>query len=325
MNGDEIVATCKLNASNKWIYTFTKLPRTAKGKTINYTVVEEPVSGYTPKYVKSTTGYIIQNSYTDEDEPDNDPNDKDPDNNDIPELNHDDHYAYIIGYPEGDVRPENPITRAEVSTIFFRLLTDDSRDKYWSQFNDYYDVDPTSWYNNAISTLSKAGIVSGYIDGNFMPDAPITRAEFAAIAARFDSGSYDDEEVFIDIADHWAKEYINRAASRGWINGYGDGTFRPDQPITRAEAMTLINNMLNRRPANHDALLDGMLTWSDNLDTSIWYYTVVQEATNSHNWEFEDDDHEIWTELCNVRDWEAFEKEDSTSSSAGTWDSIYKN
>ncbi|MCH5210593.1 MAG: S-layer homology domain-containing protein [Oscillospiraceae bacterium] len=325
MNGDEIVATHELSASNNWIYTFTKLARTANGKAINYTVEEEPVSGYTPNYVKSTTGYIIRNEYTGEDgntRPGDNPNNG---KDDVPELNHDDHHAYIIGYPEGDVRPNNQITRAEVATIFFRLLTDDSRSKYWNQFNSFSDVDLINWYNNGVSTMANAEIVSGYLDGTFLPNAPITRAEFASIAARFDSGSYEGEDKFTDISDHWAKEYINRAAERGWISGYEDGTFRPTQPIIRSEAMTLINNMLNRKPANINALLEGMITWSDNLDTSAWYYSAVQEATNSHYWEFEGDDHEIWTEMREVRDWEALEKTDSTASSAGAWDSIYKN
>ena len=331
MNGDEIVATHKLDTSNSWRYTFTGLARSAKGKVITYTVEEEPVEGYTPNYVKSTTGYIIENEYTGG----NSDNEGDKDgtnisggdstnNSDTPSLNHDDHYAYIIGYPNGDVKPNGMITRAEVATIFFRLLTDESRAKYWGKLNSYSDVKDVDWFNNAISTISNAGIVKGYLDGSFRPAAPITRAEFAAIAARFDSGTYRGDDRFTDIDGHWANEYINRAAARGWIKGYGDGTFKPNQPITRAEAMTLINGVLNRVPESAGALSGDMITWSDNANMNEWYYIAVQEATNSHYWE-PDGNYEKWLGMREVRDWSALEQMASTSSSAGSQDAIYEN
>ena len=249
------------------------------------------------------------------------------DKNKVPDvLNGDDHYAYIIGYPEGDVRPNGQITRAEVATIFFRMLTDEARTRYWNTENSYTDVALEAWYNNAVSTAAVAGIVSGYPDGTFAPNAPITRAEFAAIAARFDSGPYTGDDYFSDTAGHWANEYINRAAQRGWISGYEDGTFKPEQKITRAEAMTLVNNILNRKPENADSLDDEMIAWPDNSDTSAWYYLAVQEATNSHHWEKgTDNTHEAWTGMREVRDWAALEQTYSNAQSAGEQESVYTN
>ena len=240
-----------------------------------------------------------------------------------PQLNSDDHFAYIVGYPEGDVRPENNIARDEVATIFFRMLTDDSRMAYWTQTNAYSDVPADLWSNNAVSTMSNAGILTGYPDGSFMPTANITRAEFAAIAARFDSGSGESLDMFNDISGHWAEEYIKRAAARGWINGYGDGTFKPDQYITRAEAMTLVNNILNRH-VGIEGLHEGMITFSDNSDPSAWYYTAVQEATNTHDYErAEGAANETWTGIREPRNWAELEKEWSTSGSAGSEASVY--
>ena len=245
---------------------------------------------------------------------DPDPDDPTPppvDPGDKPELNTEDHYAYIVGYPDGTVRPEGDITRAEVATIFFRLLTDESRDEFWSQTNDYTDVDADAWYNNAVSTLSNAGILNGYEDGTFQPDGNITRAEFATITARFFEATYEGEDLFSDIAGHWAADYINQAANAGIVDGYPDGTFRPQQNITRAEAMTMVNRTIDRHPdAEH--FLDGMITWSDNHEDA-WYYEQVQEATNSHEYTMNTDDeqnpYEIWTELLPVRDWAQLEKE----------------
>lgn len=163
-------------------------------------------------------------------------------------LNGDDHFAYIVGYPDGNVKPGGNITRAEVATIFFRLLTEDVRTANSTQSNSLSDVSRGQWFNHAISTLSSMGIVKGNPDGTFDPDAPITRAEFAAIAARFDDKNTNTTSNFSDIASHWAKDEIGVAANKGWINGYPDSTFRPDQYITRAEAMTLVNRVLNRLP-----------------------------------------------------------------------------
>ena len=235
----------------------------------------------------------------------------DPDPGDKPELNTEDHYAYIVGYEDGSVQPEGDITRAEVATIFFRLLTDESRDAFWSQTNDYTDVPADAWYNNAVSTLSNAGVIDGYEDGTFKPDGNITRAEFATIAVRFFEATYDGGDLFSDIAGHWAQDYINEAANAGIVDGYPDGTFRPQQYITRAEAMTMVNRTIERHP-DADHLLDDMITWPDNPETA-WYYEQVQEATNSHEYTMNTDDeqnpYEIWTELLPNRDWSELEKE----------------
>ena len=225
-------------------------------------------------------------------------------------LNGDDHYAYIVGYPNGNVEPNGNITRAEVATIFFRLLTEKVRTANSTQSNSLSDVTRGQWFNHAVSTLSSMGIVKGHNDGTFAPNAPITRAEFAAIAARFDDKNRDTSSKFTDIASHWAKNEIGIAANKGWINGYPDGTFRPNQYITRAEAMTLVNRVLNRLPENSSDLLNSMIKWPDNSDASAWYYLAVQEATNSHAYsdKSKDDKYEKWTTIRDARDWTELEK-----------------
>ena len=223
-------------------------------------------------------------------------------------LNGDDHYAYIVGYPNGNVEPNGNITRAEVATIFFRLLTEEVRTANSTQSNSLSDVTRGQWFNHAVSTLSSMGIVKGHNDGTFAPNAPITRAEFAAIAARFDDKNTDTSSKFTDIASHWAKNEIGIAANKGWINGYPDGTFRPNQYITRAEAMTLVNRVLNRLPENSSDLLDSMIKWPDNSDASQWFYLAVQEATNSHYYKTKENKFEKWTELRETRDWTELEK-----------------
>ena len=225
-------------------------------------------------------------------------------------LNGDDHFAYIVGYPNGNVEPNGNITRAEVATIFFRLLTEKVRTANSTQSNSLSDVTRGQWFNHAVSTLSSMGIVKGHNDGTFAPNAPITRAEFAAIAARFDDKNTDMSSKFTDIASHWAKNEIGIAANKGWINGYPDGTFRPNQYITRAEAMTLVNRVLNRLPENSSDLLDSMIKWPDNSDASAWYYLAVQEATNSHAYsdKSKDDKYEKWTTIRDARDWTELEK-----------------
>ena len=223
-------------------------------------------------------------------------------------LNGDDHYAYIVGYPNGNVEPNGNITRAEVATIFFRLLTEKVRTANSTQSNSLSDVTRGQWFNHAVSTLSSMGIVKGHNDGTFAPNAPITRAEFAAIAARFDDKNTDMSSKFTDIASHWAKNEIGIAANKGWINGYPDGTFRPNQYITRAEAMTLVNRVLNRLPENSSDLLDSMIKWPDNSDASQWFYLAVQEATNSHYYKTKENKFEKWTELRETRDWTELEK-----------------
>ena len=236
-----------------------------------------------------------------------------------PTLNTQDHNAYLLGYEDGTVRPEGSITRAEVATIFFRLLTDESRDKFWSQTNDYTDVPADAWYNSAVSTLSNAGILDGYEDGTFRPDGNITRAEFATITARFLEASYDGGNRFPDIDGHWAAEYINEAANAGIVDGYEDGTFRPQQNITRAEAVTMVNRTVDRHP-DADHLLDNMVTWPDNPE-SAWYYAQIQEATNAHVYTMHTDQeeapYEIWTELLPNRDWSALEQAWSDAHAGG--------
>ena len=224
-------------------------------------------------------------------------------------LNTTGHFAYIVGYGNGEVRPQNNITRAEVATIFFRLLTDDVRDENLTKINRYSDVAASSWYNTAVSTLSSMGIITGYPDGTFRPNAAITRAEFAAIAARFDTNGDKTTAKFSDIAAHWARDEISIAYNNGWITGYPDGTFRPQRDITRAETVTLVNRVLNRLPETEDDLLPDMVTWTDNANPNAWYYLAVQEATNNHYYKFKTNSkYEKWTELRETRDWAKLEK-----------------
>ena len=230
-------------------------------------------------------------------------------NNGAPDLNRDDHYAYVVGYEDGLVKPEEPITRAEVSAIFFRILSEESRNEYWSTENSFSDTEKDDWYYNVVSTMANANIIHGYPDGTFLANNKITRAEFATIAARFDSGEYSGKDKFSDISGHWASEYINRAAQKGWIAGYGDGTFRPDQYITRAEVMSLVNRVLGRKPNVHHMLDEEMVIWLDNADPSAWYYADIQEATNSHS--FSPDagyGYESWTAMRETPDWVAIEQ-----------------
>ena len=223
-------------------------------------------------------------------------------------LNGDDHFAYIIGRDDGLVHPEATITRAEVATIFFRLLTDEARAEYLTETSPFHDVAPDAWYATAVATMEAMGIVEGRAPAVFDPEAPITRGEFAAIAARFDSAPYDGADRFTDIGGHWAAEYINQAAVKGWVEGQPDGSFAPDRSISRAEAMTLVNRVLGRLPETADDLLDGMITWPDN-PPGAWYYLAVQEATNSHDYGRKADTvHETWTGLQPVEDWTRYEQ-----------------
>ena len=222
-------------------------------------------------------------------------------------LNGDDHFAYIIGRSDGLVHPDAPITRAEVTTIFFRLLDPAVRDANLSYTNTFSDVNADLWCNTAISTMTKLGIVHGRTATTFDPNAFITRAEFAAIAARFDKSSVNQLANFSDISGHWAALEISKAAANGWVNGYSDGTFKPDRNITRAEAMALINRVLNRVPETVNDLLPDMVTWPDNMNTSAWCYLDVQEATNSHDYERKSNGCETWTKLTKVPDWKIYE------------------
>ncbi len=225
-----------------------------------------------------------------------------------PEILTTEHYAYIMGRDGGLICPQDNITRAEVATIFFRLLTEDVRKESLSKENDFSDVAADAWYNTAISTLTQLEILNGRTEKAFEPDAFITRAEFTTIAARFSDGVYVGEDYFVDIDGHWAQEYINTAANLGWIVGE-NGIFRPDDNITRAEVMTLVNRVLNRIPESNEDLLDDMTKWADNADTSAWYYLAVQEATNSHDYVMKEDGiHEKWLRMSESPDWTEFEK-----------------
>ena len=221
-------------------------------------------------------------------------------------LNGDDHYAYVIGYLDGNVRPNANVSRAETATIFFRLLKSDIRGGNLIADNGFSDVSDGQWHNKAISTMAKLGIVKGRRADNFDPDASITRAEFAAICARFNTKPVENSGSFSDISGHWAENEIERAAAFGWISGYPDGTFRPDARITRAEAMTMINRVLCRMPQSKSDLLDSMVTWPDNKP-SDWHYLAVQEATNSHDFDRQGEVGESWTKLTSVPDWKRYQ------------------
>lgn len=221
-------------------------------------------------------------------------------------LNGDDHFAYVIGYPDGKVHPEGNISRAETATIFFRLLKADIRDGNLTADNEFSDVSDGQWHNKAISTMAKLGIVKGRRADRFDPNASITRAEFAAICARFSTRTVENSGSFSDISGHWAENEIERAAAFGWISGYPDGTFRPDARITRAEAMTMINRVLCRMPQSKSDLLDSMVTWPDNKP-SDWHYLAVQEATNSHDFNRQGEVGESWTKLTSVPDWTRYQ------------------
>lgn len=245
-------------------------------------------------------------------------------NGGTPALNRRDHYAYIIGYPDGDVHPQGNITRAEVATIFFRLLRDPVRTQYWSQTNGYSDVPGNKWYNNAISTLSNMGIICGYPDGTFRPDAPITRAELTKIAAGFFSdprvaATYDGR--FSDVhGAEWYISYLMTALEEGLIEGYPDGSFRPNRPITRAETCTIVNRTLGRKPEKDHLLPESdMINWPDNVNRNIWYYAQMQEATNSHDYRWisiGSEACEQWTAKLIERDWAALERTWSHANSA---------
>ena len=241
-----------------------------------------------------------------------------------PALNRRDHYAYIIGYPDGDVHPQGNITRAEVATIFFRLLRDPVRTQYWSQTNGYSDVPGNKWYNNAISTLSNMGIICGYPDGSFRPDAPITRAELTKIAASFFSDprvAADYDGRFSDVQGaEWYIGYLMTALEEGLIEGYPDGSFRPNRPITRAETCTIVNRTLGRKPETDHLLPESeMINWPDNLKRSVWYYAQMQEATNSHDYRWTSIGSEAceqWTAKLAERNWAALERAWSNANSA---------
>ena len=222
----------------------------------------------------------------------------------IPEmLNGEDHYAYLLGYEDGTVRPNGSISRAEVATVLFRLLKDDVRAQNLTKDNAYSDVSGTAWYAAAVSTLSKMGVISGYPDGTFRPNAPITRAEFAAMIARFDETAKSADTPFTDISGHWAENAIGKAYGNGWVEGNSKTVFCPESNLTRAETATLLNRVLHRLPEKESDLLANQIVWPDNPET-FWGYLAIQEATNSHEYERKADGvHETQTVKRENRDW----------------------
>ena len=222
----------------------------------------------------------------------------------IPEmLNGEDHYAYLLGYEDGTVRPNGSISRAEVATVLFRLLKDDVRTQNLTKDNAYSDVSDTAWYSTAVSTLSKMGVISGYPDGTFRPNAPITRAEFAAMIARFDETAKSADTPFTDISGHWAENAIGKAYGNGWVEGSSKTVFCPESNLTRAETATLLNRVLHRLPEKESDLLANQIAWPDNPET-FWGYLTIQEATNSHEYERKADGvHETQTVKRENRDW----------------------
>ncbi len=246
--------------------------------------------------------------------PDDDDEDVEPDVEYTPNwLNTDDHFAYIVGYEDGSVRPTANITRAEVATIFFRLLTDEARAEFWSSENDFTDVASDAWYNNAVSTLSGMGILGGYEDGSFRPNASITRAEFVAIATRFFEYSARYEGGFTDVSyGDWYADCVQASADMGLVNGYEDGSFRPNASITRAEACAIVNRVLHRIPHEDHLLSESVMNvWPDN-PKSAWYYADMQEATNSHDYDWTRESGSVvedWTDKLPERDWSALETE----------------
>ena len=232
------------------------------------------------------------------------PNETKPTLAPIPEmLNGEDHYAYLLGYEDGTVRPNGSISRAEVATVLFRLLKDDVRTQNLTKDNAYSDVPDTAWYSTAVSTLSKMGVISGYPDGTFRPNAPITRAEFAAMIARFDETAKSADTPFTDISGHWAENAIGKAYGNGWVEGSSKTVFCPESNLTRAETATLLNRVLHRLPEKESDLLANQIAWPDNPET-FWGYLTIQEATNSHEYERKADGvHETQTAKRENRDW----------------------
>ena len=223
------------------------------------------------------------------------------------QANTDDHYSYLIGYADGTVRPNGKITRAEVATIFFRLLDDDTRAKYWSSENNFSDVSADKWYNNAVSTLSRMGVIGGYADGTFRPDAPISRAEFAKIAVSFTQNNGSAVyNYFTDVkTTDWFAPYVTAAKDAGLIEGYSDGSFKPESKITRAEACAIVNRTLGRKPSKAHMKISGRIDWPD-VQTTDWFYEAIMEATNSHTCTM-GDRVETWTGKLPQRDWATLE------------------
>ncbi|MEL7649804.1 MAG: S-layer homology domain-containing protein [Sedimentibacter sp.] len=303
----DITSYVQLHYDSGYTYVKREISTKTDKETIIVEVPSESVttgSAVTASAIKLVTTTTVNLYYDmDRDDDDDDDDDEDIPDNDVPlaDLEKLDHFAYVIGYPEGDIRPLNNITREEVAMIFYRLLTDESRNSLLSDYNPFTDLENHGWSNRAISTLYNAGIIKGYPDGTFRPSDPISRAEFATIAAKFDKLELNNTSKFTDIFGHWAEKYITSSENKGWIKGYPDLTFKPEQDITRAEAMTLINNVLGRVVPEENIHPDSMF-WPD-IKSSDWYYEAVMEATNSHNYVIEDDKDELWTGLKPNKVW----------------------
>ncbi|MCQ2553269.1 MAG: S-layer homology domain-containing protein, partial [Clostridia bacterium] len=223
-------------------------------------------------------------------------------------LNGEHHYAYVLGAGDNMVHPEKIITRAELASIFFRLLKDNIRDKYLSTANPFEDVDSNAWYNTAISTLYNIGAINGKSAKVFAPTDPITRAECVVLCVRFDELNTKGVNIFDDINGHWAEDYIDKASELGWVSGDENGLFRPNDTMSRAEVIALVNNILHRVPEHEDDLLGSMITWEDNQDKTKWYYLHIQEASNSHDHKFKSSGYEYWTAYRDVHDWLKYER-----------------
>ena len=224
--------------------------------------------------------------------------------------------AFLIGN-DGQIRPGDNITRAEAATIFFRLITDEARADYWMQTNPFPDVTLQNWFNNAVSTTANAGIFVGMPDGTFAPNQTITRGELATAVVRFMDvptvEAFAGGDSFDDIAGHWARSYINAAAANGWVRGYADGTYRPDQPITRAETAAMINRIFGRLVESPEDLVEDMLIWPDNVNEDSWYFLYMQSAANSYTYEWRaDSTYKIWLSIIEPRYWAGLERPGST-------------
>ncbi|WFA08267.1 S-layer homology domain-containing protein [Tissierella sp. Yu-01] len=256
----------------------------------------EAVTAYMPIYIN-----LMENITDDDPE---DPNDDDDDHDEeeiideevpLAALNKEDHIQYIQGYPDNTVRPEGLITREEVAAVFYRLLDAGYRTSIWTQSEDFPDVDSNRWSVRHIATLANGNIINGYPDGSFEPGKYITRAELATIASKFDRLNPSSSNKFSDIDGHWADSYINSSALKGWVNGYPDGSFKPDQYITRAEFVTLVNNVLERK-VHKENILPEAKKFPDLPDT-MWYYEAMMEAINSHHYTRLEDKSELWIEI----------------------------
>ena len=230
------------------------------------------------------------------------------------------HHAYLLGFGDETIRPHQTITRAEIATIFFRLMDDGYRENLWAQSNPFWDVQLGDWFNNAISTTTNAGLFNGLPDGSFRPRSITTRGEFAMILSRFADVSQEDEQSsFDDTEDHWAEDAVGTIQIRGWVTPWDvdGGAFRADEPVTRAEVAYMINQMLGRNLQGTDALIEGMATWVDNSDPSAWYFLALQEASNSTDFERLPNGEIRWTELWPTLDLTILERPESQPSDMG--------